>query len=181
MRLHVLLLLLPALLPGCSGHQDADKAASAATPPAAPVISAHQAGPVRFGWTVRQLNATLHDSLAPAYDPGGDCAYVDPASFPDGVELMVVADTVERVDVDVPGVLTVDGAGLGNTEEQIRNLYGDAVRQTPHKYGGPEWHYLTVLAPDDTTFALVFETDGAVVTRYRAGRRPAVEYVEGCS
>lgn len=180
MRPHIPL-LLPVLLFGCGGHQDTGSAAEAALPPASPVISAHQAGPVRFGWTVGQLNAALHDTLAPAYDPGGDCAYLDPASFPDGVELMVIADTVERVDVDVPGVLTTEGAGLGDTEEQIRNLYGEAVRQTPHKYGGPEWHYLTVPAPGDTMFALVFETDGAVVTRYRAGRRPAVEYVEGCS
>lgn len=180
MRRHILLFLstLPA---GCGGRQDTGNAESAVTPPAAPVISAHQAGAVRFGWTVRQLNTTLQDSLVPAYDPGGDCAYVDPLSFPDGVELMVIADTIERVDVDVPGVFTIEGAGLGDTEEQIRALYGDAVRQTPHKYGGPEWHYLTVPAAGDTMFALVFETDGAVVTRYRAGRRPAVEYVEGCS
>lgn len=174
------LLLAAAALPGCDRQPDTDAASEARRPPA-PVITAHAAGPVRFGWTVGELNAALGDSLRPAYEPGGNCAYVGPAAFPDGVELMIIADTVERVDVDVPGLLTADGAGLGDTEERIRNLYGDAVRQTPHKYGGPEWHYLTVPAPDDTMFALVFETDGAVVTRYRAGRRPAVEYVEGCS
>jgi hypothetical protein len=29
-------------------------------------------------------------------------------------------------------------------------------------------------------FRIVFETDGQRVTRFRAGRLPAVQYVEGC-
>ena len=33
---------------------------------------------------------------------------------------------------------------------------------------------------DDSSFAIVFATSKGRVTRYRAGRRPAVEYVEGC-
>jgi hypothetical protein len=37
-----------------------------------------------------------------------------------------------------------------------------------------------VATPSDTALRLVFETEGARVTRFRVGRRPAVEYVEGC-
>ena len=33
----------------------------------------------------------------------------------------------------------------------------------------------------DSGFEVVFETDSQRVTRYRAGRLPEVEYVEGCS
>ena len=39
-------------------------------------------------------------------------------------------------------------------------------------------------APDPAkqrAFWIVFETDGQRLTAYRSGRRPAVEYVEGCS
>jgi len=53
------------------------------------------------------------------------------------------------------------------------------VTVTPHKY--EDGHYLTVNAADDSSFAIVFETSKGRVTRYRAGRRPAVELVEGCS
>lgn len=51
----------------------------------------------------------------------------------------------------------------------------------PHKY--TDGHYLVVRPADaaDTTHLLVFETDGRVVERFRAGQKPQVEYVEGCA
>lgn len=60
-------------------------------------------------------------------------------------------------------------------------MYPGRVEVQPHKYTGPEGHYLSVSVPSDTLLRIIFETDGRVVTRYRAGRRPAVEYVEGRS
>jgi hypothetical protein len=50
----------------------------------------------------------------------------------------------------------------------------------PHAYTGPEGHYVVVTTPGDTTRQIVFETDGRLVTMYRAGRLPAVAYIEGC-
>jgi hypothetical protein len=92
---------------------------------------------------------------------------------------MIVEGGVARVAVDRAGVATASGARVGDTEERVASLYPGRVRVTPHKYeeGG---HYLTVNAADDSSFAIVFETSKGRVTRYRAGRRPAVEYVEGC-
>ena len=46
----------------------------------------------------------------------------------------------------------------------------------------PGGRYLTVPSADgDPTHRVIFETNGTRVTRYRAGVRPAVEYVEGCA
>lgn len=44
-------------------------------------------------------------------------------------------------------------------------------------------HYLTVTpaAKADSAYRIIFETDGKKVVHYRAGIRPQVEYVEGCS
>ena len=63
---------------------------------------------------------------------------------------------------------------------RIRDLYPTA-RRGPHKY--TDGAYLVVLpfAPADTIHRYVFETDGSVVTLYRAGLYPPVEYVEGCA
>ncbi len=94
---------------------------------------------------------------------------------------MVVKDTVVRVDVDTAGVLTGEGAGVGDPEERVVTLYAGRVTVQPHKYTGPEGHYLVVSIPPDTLLRIIFETDGRIVTRYRAGRRPAVDHVEGCS
>ena len=79
------------------------------------------------------------------------------------------------------GVLTAEGAGVGDTETRVLALYRGRVRVEPHKYMGPEGHYLVVSVVDDSLAAIIFETDGKVVTMFRAGRRPAVEYVEGCA
>jgi hypothetical protein len=44
-------------------------------------------------------------------------------------------------------------------------------------------HYLTVVPTSkaDSPYRIIFETDGKRVLNYRAGIRPQVEYVEGCS
>ncbi len=55
------------------------------------------------------------------------------------------------------------------------------MRDEPHHYEGPEGRYRIVELPGDSLHRIVFETDGRRVTSYRAGRRPAVDHVEGCA
>jgi hypothetical protein len=88
---------------------------------------------------------------------------------------------VVRFDVESPGIRTVEGAGVGDLEADVVKLYGAGIEVSPHKYTGPEGHYLTVTPPGDTLHQIIFETDGQKVVHMRAGSRPAVEYVEGCA
>lgn len=55
------------------------------------------------------------------------------------------------------------------------------VRVEPHKY--TDGRYFIVLAGTgaDSVMRLVFETEKGRVTRFRAGRNPEVQWVEGCS
>lgn len=73
------------------------------------------------------------------------------------------------------------GACGSDTWRALVTFYAGRVTVQPHKYTGPEGHYLVVSVPSDTLLRIIFETNGRVVTRYRAGRRPPVDYVEGCS
>ena len=86
---------------------------------------------------------------------------------------------LERIDVADSSVHTDEGAHVGDAESRIRQLYGTRVQAQPHKYA-PGGHYLIVNSTADTLHRFVFETDGQHVTRFRAGRRPAVDYVEAC-
>jgi hypothetical protein len=157
-------------------------AADSATMPASRwVVTARGIGPILAGVPLATLDTTLSERLRPTYAAGSSCAYVHPAALPKGVLVMVEHDTVARVDVRTKGVLTVDSVGVGDTEASELKRYEGRVRVTPHKYTGPTGHYLTVSAPPDTAHLLVFETDGKSVVNYRAGRRAAVELVEGCS
>jgi hypothetical protein len=185
-RALVSVLAVSACSPSADRHSDsAAGAPSAAGESAAAggplVVTAEAIGPVHFGRPVAAVAAALGESLHPDVQAGGSCGYVRPAALPRGVALMVIQDTVVRVDVDTAGVATAEGARVGDAESRVLALYRGRVAVEPHKYTGPEGHYLVVSPPGDTTHRLIFETDGQRVTRYRAGRRPAVELVEGCS
>ena len=72
------------------------------------------------------------------------------------------------------------GLGLGSREAEVRAAY-PRLRREGHAYD-PAGHYLIAFPLADTTFQVVFETDGAgVVTGLRGGRLPEVQYVEGCA
>jgi hypothetical protein len=151
----------------------------APAPEAAWTVSAAGYGPIRVGWTVAELNAALNENVRPAYQASDECDYVHPGRVPTRVNLMVVKDTIVRIDVDTTGVLTDRGAGVGDTEQRISGLYGPVTVQF-HKYR-PTGRNLIVTDPADSMLRIIFETDSGRVVRYRAGRRPAVDYVEGCS
>jgi hypothetical protein len=136
-----------------------------------------------------QIGMTLDDAvnmglLNERPDLKVDCDFVYPAvgaGVPDGVSVMVIKGKIGRIDVDTGAVTTEDGAKIGDTEDRIKSIYGDDVQVEPLKYieGG---HYMTVLGDSASAGnALVFETDGKRVTRFRAGRLPEVKWVEGCS
>lgn len=179
MRYLVLVLALAA----CTRREAPAPQASSTPADTAPtwVLSATSFGKVKAGITLAELNSLLGEQLVPAYQMNPTCDYVYPAALPDSVAVMVENDTVMRFDVESPRIRTTEGAGVGDLEADVVQLYGSSIEVTPHKYTGPEGHYLTVTPPGDTMHRIIFETDGKKVVHVRTGRRPAVEYVEGCA
>jgi hypothetical protein len=136
-------------------------------------------GPIRAGMSVADARAALGGQLPePA---NGECDHVRPPAGPPGVLLMTVRGQVARVEVSDTTIATTAGARVGDTEARINTLYPGRVQTSPHKY--VDGHYLVVRrgTAADSMYRLVFETDGQRVTRYRGGRAPEVEWVEGCS
>ena len=170
-----------ALLAACGG--DGRVARDTADTSAPPVerwrVSATGVGPVRIGMTLEEANEVLGGRLTPPEQLEPACDYVQPKNLPADVAFMVVENRVARVDVRDSTVLTEAGARVGDSEARIQSLYPGLVSVEPHKYV-EQGHYLIVAARGDTIHELLFETDGRTVTEYRAGRRPEVEWVEGC-
>lgn len=176
-------------LTGCSSPKPASEARAPA-PPATPrsavptagwVLTPRAFGSVQIGWTVAQLNAELGDSLRPTYEISDRCDQLAPVAFPSGTSIMVLDDTIVRIDVYDPGVLTAEGAGVGDSEARLLQLYGARAQVTPHKYHEPLGHYVTVPDAADHRRMTIFETDGLTVLNFRAGVVPGVQFVEGCA
>ena len=168
---------VPAPTVGSSVPQDSPPGPGA---PGSWTVTPRSVGPIRFGMTVASARAALRDSLA-GVPEDGSCVMVTPTGAPAGVTLMVEKGQVVRVDVDSGNVVTDHGARVGYSDVVVKERYGDSLVVTPHKYDEKS-RYLTFVppGPDGSQFRVIFESNGIRVTTFRAGIRPAVEYVERC-
>ena len=106
------------------------------------------------------------------------CYYMTPEEGNFDLGYMVVDGTVQRIDVRVPGLTFKNGAGVGMSADDVKALYPDAAVQ-PDKYA-PELENISTKLSGGAK--AVFETgDDGIVSAYRVGMAPPVDYVEGCS
>ena len=133
--------------------------------------------PLRIGMTAAEARQAL--GMPASSTKSGECSYLDTKGRTHAF-VMLVHDTVVRLDVRDSTIATEAGARVGDAESHVLELYRGRVKSEPHKYV-PAGHYLIVTSPTDSTHRLVFETDGKRVTTYRVGRMPEVRWVEGCS
>jgi hypothetical protein len=141
------------------------------------------AGVLRIGMTRDQLALDLHATPPRHTRADSGCAYLAVAGIPPGMRTMWVAATLARIDIGAASLPTDRGAKIGDMQARIEQLYRGRVAAMPAKYD-PRGKYLVVrpIPPADSSRRIVFETDSTTrVTRYRVGREPEVEWVEGCS
>lgn len=149
------------------------------------VTGLHGFGPARFGDDAESVRIAWGRPLVFAPEPTADapCGYLVPDPEPSEglrIRFMLDGDRFVRYDVlgeqyEAPG-----SARVGNTLDALEALYAGRHSVQPHKYieGG---HYVEVVE-DGVESRLIFELDGnGVVTQWRAGLPPQVQYVEGCS
>ena len=187
---HTRLLLVAAFLACSSGARDTadttslatdtqrDSSAAGETTPPQWIVRADGIGPLRVGVPLAAASRTLGETLRVTQ---AGCDHVNPTTMPEGILLMVIDDTVARVQIDSAGIRTTEGAQVGDSESRVLELYGARARIEPHEYTYPEGHYVVVTPPGDTMHRIIFETFKGRVTKYRSGRVPAVQLVEGCS
>lgn len=163
--------------------------ASAALPLSKPTVTSRWAvtdsgaGVLRIGMTRDQLALDQHAAVPKHTRADSGCAYLAIPGVPAGMRTMWVAATLARIDVSAKKLVTDRGASVGDRESHIDSLYAGRLTKMPAKYD-PHGKYLVVHpAPGaDSTRRIVFETDSTMrVSRYRVGREPEVEWVEGCS
>jgi hypothetical protein len=158
-------------------------------------VTINSIGPVKVGMNIPQVTAAANTRLYVEYGGNDEaCYYISGEGDLNGVSFMVTkdetksrdkyatSDVIARIDIDNPKITTVSGAKVGDTEARIKSLYPGQIKVTPHTYNGPQANYLTFVPKNkaEQNYRVIFETDGQRVTRYRVGKLPEVEYIEGC-
>ncbi len=157
-------------------------------------VTINSIGSVKVGMNLPEAAAAANTRLYVGYAGSDSCYYLQGEGELKGISFMVTkdeaksrrpyitSDVIARVDIENPKITTVSGAKIGDTEARIKSLYPGQIKVTPHNYVR-NGHYLTLIPKDkaDKNYRIVFETDGQRVTRFRSGKMPEVEYVEGCS
>jgi hypothetical protein len=166
-------LLVPLLLAlGCHRGESSEKWE----------VSIRGYGPIEWGMTLAEAEKAAGRPFGESDSLESGCHTIQLAGDSGkGPLFMVIDGRIARVDVTEPGIQTNHKVAVGDDEKRVQEMYAERVTVSPHKY--TDGHYLTVgpRTQADSGFELVFETDSQRVTRYRAGRLPEVEYVEGCS
>lgn len=129
-------------------------------------------GKIRIGMTVSAVQRVTGRALIPEYGFPG-CQIWTLAGAPGGLGIMTAYGRVARIDIRNRRWQTARGIRIGDKGWEVKRRYG--VRASGHEY--TRGQYLVTRGKR----RIVFETSSTgKVTRFRAGRPPHVEYVEGC-
>ena len=140
-----------------------------------PVLSPSGYGRIQFGQPLKIVEANLNDTALPKKrEPR--CDFVKFKKYPQ-IHFMVKDGIVTRGDANA-GVRNSAKVNVGMSFGKVKALH-PGIRIEPHKYED-KGHYL-ILDSADGGSAILFEEVGGKVTDIRAGKKPSVEYVEGCS
>ena len=175
----------------------------AATPAGAATVAASAQAPAPNGYDERVVNfggygaarfnddaaAVRHavgqplDAAPPPDDPAACHYLLSRPRGPDGFGLafMMEGGKFVRYDVDTPAIVAPGGLAVGMRAQDVQTAFGTQVDVQPHKYVDAG-EVLVVRPADGGESRLVFETDGrGIITAWRIGLEPQVQYVEGCS
>ena len=111
------------------------------------------------------------------------CFYVTPDEADlVGVTFMVIDGVVVRMEVAPPSTLTTrSGAGIGITESQLRSMFPGQIEEANNATSDGTAVAFVPSDEVDQDHRAVFVTSNGIVTNYRVGLLPAVNFQEGCS
>ena len=147
-------------------------------------VSIRGIAPILVGMTVSEAMRSSGQKLINQGESGGgpSCRYYKIKEVK-GIAFMVTNGRIARVDVtDNSKITTLSGAKIGDSESKIKSLYPNQIKVEAHEYD-PKGHYLIFVPKDsqDKNYRIIFETDGKKVTRWRSGKLPEVQFIEGCA
>jgi len=142
-------------------------------------ISTVGLGEVTFGMTVAQAQVAAGTDLINCV-PKSDCYRVTPARGPEGISFLVTAGTIERVDIVSGPLTTRSGIGIGSSEDEIMNLFGDQIETQVNDDSSVDLIFVP-RDESDAEFRVIFTIRDGVVETFRSGRVPQVTVQNPCA
>ncbi|HVV64950.1 MAG TPA: hypothetical protein VHC42_05745 [Rhizomicrobium sp.] len=141
-------------------------------------------GPIQIGMSVSDAYALL--GLAPrlAFSGGeptnslSSCFYAEPFDGKLGFHLMVSRGKIVRIDVTSDTIRTLEGTGVGTSDQELRSHYAENLNVTPNRYtdGAEEF----TVKRGNSENEIIFEVVAGKVKAYRIGTLEAAQLMEGC-
>jgi len=144
-------------------------------------------GPIRVGMTVNEASQSAGVKLVFVMnEPDAySCSYFKPQGELKDIAFMVTKGRIARIDIGDKRITTIRGAKIGDTLDRIISLYPGQIQitKTPltaRPEGNPK--NLTFVPKDDAdkNYRIIFQTALNQVIRFRSGKLPEVEFIEGC-
>jgi hypothetical protein len=149
-------------------------ASSAVALPRSARITTAGLGAIKIGMTERQVEKAAKRRITREVGAGdGSCTT---ASLGDKLTALFTGPRLARIYVRGRRYATRSGVRVGDTEQKVLATYPGEIVREPHAY--TNGFYLKIV---DGNRKVVFETDGRRVTEISTGRRPEIDYIEGCA
>jgi hypothetical protein len=130
-------------------------------------------GPIRLGMTERQIERAGHRPINLHPNPGTDCATAKLAGKTEG---LFTRRRLRRIYVRTRAFATSAGIRVGSSEEKVLAAYPNMLTRTPQFYT-PEQDNLVLRKGSRK---IVFSLTAGRVSEISTGRKPEIDYVEGC-
>ena len=134
---------------------------------------------ITFGLTVYRAQQRAGSRFIPITPINEVCYLASPDDAPDGITFWVIDGTIERVDIDTTEITTRSGAGIGNTEERIIEMFGERIVTTPLPDSSGNLLAYVPKDESDKEFRIMFLSDGEEIIRFWSGRLPWTEILDG--
>src|SRR3954469_7328533 len=134
---------------------------------------------VTVGENVKSALKKLPGYVEAKLEPSDSCYYLSAPAKKPSASFMVLDGVVVRIEVHDKDqkIKTSKGVQIGSSKSEVLKKYSN-VKVSPHHYTAPDGEYLEVKL--DNGLGIIFETYKNVVTEFRLGSYPAIEFVEGC-
>jgi hypothetical protein len=138
-------------------------------------------GSMRLGMTVdqaqRRTGQRIQNNLFTPGDTSCGIAQLFPESL--GVNMQTTNLRIWVINVSQAGISTRSGVEVGDTVADLRRAYGSRLRSQPNKYT-PKARDYWVSFPRNRKLVF-YANPQRKVTQISSGRKPEIDFVEGCS